>query len=110
MYAIRSYYALFISEKNIELFKKHGIFSAHEVHSRYEILLENYVKTINIEALTMIEMVRKDILPAVVCYIKELSTTAATAKSISASVDCEFEVVITSYSIHYTKLYDDTWC
>ncbi len=97
---------LFISEKNIELFKKHGIFSAHEVHSRYEILLENYVKTINIEALTMIEMVRKDILPAVVCYIKELSTTAATAKSISASVDCEFEVeMVTKLSSLSNVLY-----
>ncbi len=86
----------FISEKNIALFTKHNIFSEVEVHSRYEILLENYSKTINIEALTMIEMVKKDILPAVSSYIKELSKTANSAKALCPDVDCEYEVAMVS--------------
>lgn len=51
------------AKKNIDLFVKHGIFTEAEVRSRVEILLENYVKTINIEALTMLDMLHKDILP-----------------------------------------------
>lgn len=81
----------FISEKNIKLFTKHNVFSETEIHSRYEILLENYSKTINIEALTMIEMSRKEILPAVTSYIKELSETASLAKSVATDVDCSYE-------------------
>ena len=53
------------AEKNIELFVKHGIFTAAEVRSRVEIMLEKYAKTINIEALTMLDMLYKDILPDV---------------------------------------------
>ncbi len=82
----------FITKENIELFAKHNIFSEGEVHSRYEILLEGYAKTINIEALTMVEMVKKDILPAVINYIKELTTTANAAKALSADIDTAFEV------------------
>ena len=96
MYAIRSYYAHLIDEKNIALFSKHKIYTEAELHSRYEIQLENYAKTINIEALTMIEMVKKDILPAVADYIKELSTTANSAKALCASIDCEFETALVS--------------
>ncbi len=84
--------AHFIDEKNVKVFTKHGVFSEAEVHSRYEILLENYVKTINIEALTMLEMVKKDIIPSVASYIKELADTAASAKSISPALSCDFEI------------------
>ena len=71
---------LFDSEKNIELFTKHKIFTEAEIRSRKEIQLENYCKVLNIEALTMIDMVRKDIYPAVQSYISELSKTLS-AKS-----------------------------
>jgi len=59
-------------QKNIELFGKYGVFSENELHSRTEILLENYTKTVNIEALTMLDMAKKDIYPAVNRYIDEL--------------------------------------
>ena len=60
----------------MELFTKHGVLSETEIHARYEIMLENYIKTINIEALTMIDMVNKDILPAISAYIRDLSKSA----------------------------------
>ena len=82
----------FISKENIDLFARHHIFSESEVLSRYEILLEGYSKTINIEALTMVEMVKKDIIPAVINYIKELTTTANSAKALSTDIDTTFEV------------------
>ena len=72
----------FRTAKNIALFEKHGIFSALEVESRTDILLENYSKVLNIEALTMIDMTAKDIMPAVTTYIKELSDTAISAKAV----------------------------
>ena len=55
----------------------HGIFSMAELHSRYEITLENYCKTVNIEGQTMVEMARREILPAIEAYAHELACTAA---------------------------------
>lgn len=81
----------FVAEKNIELFEKHGIFTEAEVRSRCEIMLENYSKVINIEALTMIDMARKDIMPAAVTYTKELAETAASKKALLPDVTCEAE-------------------
>ena len=81
----------FITQKNIDLFTKHKIFTAAEMHSRYEILLDNYCKTLNIEALTMIDMAKKQILPAVFSYLKDLSGTAAQKKALSADIPCEPE-------------------
>ncbi|NLY43317.1 MAG: glutamine synthetase type III [Clostridiaceae bacterium] len=80
-----------ISEKNIRLFTKQKVFSETEIYSRYEIMLEGYAKTIHIEALTMLEMVRRGIIPAVVNYLKDLSTTAYTKKSLNAQLNCELE-------------------
>ena len=81
----------FISEKNIRLFESHGILTAGEVMSRYEIALENYSKVINIEALTMLEMARRDILPSVCKYIKLLSDEAVGKKQICAAASCTME-------------------
>ncbi len=81
----------FISKKNIELFTHHKIFTEEEMHSRYEILLENYCKVLNIEALTMLDMIKKEILPAVCAYQKELSDTIAGKKAVSSSLDCSVE-------------------
>ncbi len=62
----------FILPKNIEMFKKHHVFSETEIHSRCEILLESYEKTLHIEALTMVDMVKRDIIPAAIGYQNEL--------------------------------------
>ena len=64
---------VYISEKSIELFSKHDVFSEAEIRSRYEILMEAYCKTIHIEALTMIEIVKRSIIPACISYQKDLS-------------------------------------
>lgn len=66
---------LYASDKNIALFTKHKVFTQRELHSRQEVLIENYVKTLNIEASTMVQMVSRDILPAVTSYLGELSDT-----------------------------------
>lgn len=65
----------FVAEKNLELFEKHHILTRDEAYSRYEINLDNYSKVLNIEALTMLEMARRDILPAVTGYVRTLSDT-----------------------------------
>lgn len=82
----------FRTAKNIALFEKHGIFSALEVESRTDIMLENYNKVLNIEALTMIDMMTKDIMPAVTSYIKELTDTANSAKALG--IDAKIQIAI----------------
>ncbi len=64
----------FVLPKNVEMFKKHQVFTETEVHSRYEILLESYQKTVHIEALTIIDLVKKEILPSSIGYQNELVT------------------------------------
>lgn len=64
----------FIADKNIGLFERHGVFTRTELHSRYEIMLENYQKTLHIEALTMVDMVKKYVIPAALDYQNELIT------------------------------------
>ena len=80
-----------ISEKSVELFGNHKVFTREELEARYEIYLENYCKTLNIEALTVIDMVNKDILPAISRYIGVLSESAVARKSVFAAVDCSYE-------------------
>lgn len=81
----------FLDEKNIKLFSDNKIFSETEMHSRHEIMLENYCKVINIEALTMVDMARKEIIPAVSRYIKSLAETAVLMKEAVASADSSVE-------------------
>jgi len=66
-----------VAEKNIKVLEKHGVLSPTERHSRYEICLENYIKTIRIEALTMIEMASRQILPVSLAYAKKVADTVA---------------------------------
>jgi len=66
-----------VAEKNIKVLEKHGVLSPTEIHSRYEICLENYIKTIRIEALTMIEMASRQILPVSLAYAKKVADTVA---------------------------------
>ena len=80
-----------IAEKNIALFTLHKVFSKEEIVARYEILLENYSKLIHIEALTMIDMTSKQILPAVSAYTKALTETALSKKALNTALDCSYE-------------------
>lgn len=75
-----------ISDKSIRLFEKHGVFSKKELESRYEIALENYIKTINIEALTMIDMAKKQILPASIEYATKLASSINAIKQTSTQI------------------------
>ena len=69
-----------ITEKSIRLFEKFGIFTEAELRSRAEVLYETYAKTINIEALTMIDMANKQIIPAVMRFARTLADTALSVK------------------------------
>ncbi|HPT78486.1 MAG TPA: glutamine synthetase III [Candidatus Atribacteria bacterium] len=80
-----------IDPKNVEMFIRHKVFTKNEIYSRYEILLENYSKTINIEALTMIDMVNKLIIPAVLGYQKELADLIIQKKAVSAEIPTSLE-------------------
>ena len=77
--------------KNVELFEKHSIFTATELKSRSEIMLDNYNKTLHIEALTMIDMTKKSILPSVIEYQGMLADTAASKKAVSEHLSTEVE-------------------
>ena len=85
-----------VDEKNIALFTRHGIYTAEEVHSRCEILLDNYCKVLHIEALTMLEMSKKEIIPAVSAYLKDMSATAASVKAVVPDADCSMQESIIS--------------
>ena len=80
-----------IQEKNIELFRKHKVFTEREIRARYEIQLETYVKVLNIEALTMVDMVHKDILPAISAYGSELGNTIIKKKQALGNLPCVYE-------------------
>jgi len=84
----------YVAEKNIELFVKHGVFSESEVHSRYEIKLENYVKVINIEAQTTADMARKLILPAALEYSKEIAKEAELKKAVAPTIPLDTEIAL----------------
>jgi glutamine synthetase len=84
---------VYLLDKNVEVLSKHGVYSKVELESRVEILLDEYNKTINIEAKTMIDMAKKDILPAVMSYVKDLSETASTATALGADLTVEKEMV-----------------
>ena len=81
----------YINEKNIRLFTSHKVFTEAEMHARYEIHLESYIKTINIEVRTMIDMARKDILPAAAAFSKALSDSVIAKKSAVAGLECKYE-------------------
>lgn len=102
----------FINDKNVAVFVRHGVLSKSEIESRYEILLENYVKTINIEALTMVNMAKTEILPAAFRFSKELSDTINSVKATGMSVEVsaqssvlkELSPVLSSFASNLTAL------
>lgn len=81
----------FIHEENIRLFETEKVLDREEMESRYEITMEEYTKVINIEALTMINMAKKEILPAVSRYSKELSDTCLSKCQLDAQMDVTYE-------------------
>ena len=80
-----------LDEKNVTLFTSHNVYSKTELVARHEVLLENYCKIINIEALTMLDMARKDILPAMSEYSATLARDAAAKTSFDPDADCTYE-------------------
>ena len=81
-----------LDEKNKKMLMEHKVFTEAELQSRCEIMLENYVKTVNIEGNTMVDMVRKNYLPAIERYLFRLAETTSLMKSVSANVKCNYEV------------------
>ncbi len=81
----------FASKRNIALFERNGVFTEREVVTRTDIMLENYCKVLNIEALTMLEMAKKDIYPAVNGYVVSLCEAIERKKSVMADIDCGAE-------------------
>ena len=98
-----------LKDKNVQLFEKHGVYSKTEVESRFEISLENYCTTLNIESLTMLEMAKTSLLPAAVSYGKTLADTAASKKAVLGSADVTYETeCISKLSELTTALYKGT--
>lgn len=93
-----------ILDKNMEMFKKHHVFSETELHSRYEILLESYQKTIHIEALTMIDLVKKEILPSSIAYQTEIMILFSNKKDCGINFELE-ETFVKKLSVITTALY-----
>ena len=80
-----------LDKKNVEMLTSHKVYTAAELEARCEILLENYCKVVRIEALTMVDMVQKDILPAVEAYSAALSGAAATKLALDTDAPCNYE-------------------
>ena len=80
-----------LKKKNVDMLTSHKVFSEAELHSRYEIMLENYCKTVCIEAQTMSDMARKQILPAVERYATDVADAAASKKTLDAEISCCYE-------------------
>ena len=80
-----------LDKKNVDLFTSHKVFTLEEFTARHEVRLENYCKIINIEALTMLDMVRKDILPAMSGYSAQLGDAVAKKMAVLPDADCSYE-------------------
>lgn len=80
-------YPAFISEKSIELFEKHGVYSRMELQSRYEIKMTKYIKVINIEARTMLEMAKRQILPAAMVFAGKIAASSANVRAAQPQLD-----------------------
>lgn len=84
--------AHYIDEKNIALFEKHKVYTREELVSRYEILVEHYNKVVNIEAKTMLQMVRGDIIPAVSEFSNDMCVSVANKQAVSKKINCSVEL------------------
>ena len=82
---------MLLQKQNMDMLVAHKVYTESELRSRYEIQLENYCKTVRIEALTMVDMARKEILPAVESYVSALAAAAAAKKTVDADLPCGYE-------------------
>ena len=99
----------FIADKNIELFTKHHIFTKSEIESRYEILLENYSKTLHIESLTLKDMVLSQFLPAVGSYTDQLVESVSAKKALDPALASKADMtIIKKLSESYDRIYELT--
>ena len=80
-----------LDKKNVEMLTSHGVFTEAEIKSRYEITLDNYCKTVVIEANTMVDMAKTQIIPAIENYVAKIAETAVAKKSLDASIACTYE-------------------
>ena len=80
-----------LDKKNVDMLTSQGVFSEAEIKSRYEIILENYCKTVVIEANTMVDMAKTEIAPAVEAYTLELAKTAAAKRAVVEDIPCSYE-------------------
>ncbi len=78
-------------KKNVDMLTSHGIFTEAEISSRCDIMLDNYIKTVNIEAITMIDMARKEIIPTVARFAAETASAVAVKKSVASGAACAYE-------------------
>ncbi|MBQ8027417.1 MAG: glutamine synthetase type III, partial [Clostridia bacterium] len=100
---------LFVSEKNVELFTKHKIFTKSEIASRCEIMLDSYCKVLHIEALTMLDMARKEIMPAAVTYTNEVAQSVKLKKEIGFELNGDASLALCTKLTGLTnKLYAKT--
>ena len=97
-------FAHLTEEKNVALFAKHGIFTAAELESRQEIHYETYAKCIRIEAATMVEMVRREILPAGQAALRELGQTSRAKQEISPLLSCKAEELLGTQVANYNDM------
>ena len=81
-----------LDKKNVDMLTAQKVFTVTELQSRCEIMLENYCKTVNIEGHTMVDMVRKDYLPAIEDYLYSLANTTSAMKAVSSNVRCNYEI------------------
>lgn len=93
----------FIDGKNIDLYTRHHIFSKEEIYSRYEILLENYVKTIHIESLALQDMVKKDFTPALISYVSDISQEVLRKKELLPSLPSTYEETLITTLTHASE-------
>jgi glutamine synthetase len=93
--------------ENVEMLVSHGVFSESEIRSRYEITLENYVRTVRIEALTMVDMARREILPAIRCYRGDLAASYSETKQAVPELACSSDVKLISKLGGYVDAIDE---
>ncbi len=100
-------FACLTAEKNIKLFENNGVMSRSELHSRQEIYYENYAKTLNIEARAMLELARRDFIPAAEKYIGILAKTAKNKLAVAPDMNVAMEkTLINRLSIYTAEAYD----
>ena len=96
----------YLHDKNVKLFTTHGVYTKEEIKARYEIAQEHYTKIVNIEALTALDMVKKDILPTVSSYSKTLADTVKAKKELG--VDASYELdILSKVSTGLKKAYEE---